>query len=184
MANKQEDLLFKDVGEEEIEVLLKRIKIKSKKKKLNPTEIRFIDANVLIADIIIELDEIILIIEFQSTIVDTNDKDRFLAYFSMVNFKKLHGFIKGFPGIMTKLSGIFSKVGTAISGISAPILIAVAVIAVLVAAFKHLWDTNEDFRNKMISIWDGIVEKVTSFVETVKSKFAALDSEKYLGRIL
>ena len=71
MANKQEDLLFKDVGEEEIEVLLKRIKIKSKKKKLNPTEIRFIDANVLIADIIIELDEIILIIEFQSTIVDT-----------------------------------------------------------------------------------------------------------------
>ena len=88
MANKQEDLLFKDVGEEEIEVLLKRIKIKSKKKKLNPTEIRFIDANVLIADIIIELDEIILIIEFQSTIVDTYDKDRFLAYFSMVNFKK------------------------------------------------------------------------------------------------
>ena len=53
---------------------------------------------------------------------------------AMVNFKKLHGFIKGFPGIMTKLSGIFSKVETAISGISAPILIAVAVIAVLVAA--------------------------------------------------
>ena len=94
---------------------------------------------------------------------------------AFVNFKKLHGFIKGFPGIMTKLSGIFSNVGTAIGGISAPVLIAVAVIAVLVAAFKHLWDTNEDFRNKMISIWDGIVEKVTSFVETVKSKFAALD---------
>ena len=94
---------------------------------------------------------------------------------AFVNFKKLHGFIKGFPGIMTKLSGIFSKVVTAIGGISAPVLIAVAVIAVLVAAFKHLWDTNEDFRNKVISIWDGIVEKVTSFVETVKSKFAALD---------
>ncbi len=88
MVNKHEDLLFKDVGEEEIEVLLKRIKIKSKKKKLNPSEIRFIDARVLIADIIIELDEIILIIEFQSSIVDTKDKDRFLAYFSMVNFKK------------------------------------------------------------------------------------------------
>ena len=64
---------------------------------------------------------------------------------------------------------------SAIGGISAPILIAVAVIAILVAAFKHLWDTNEDFRNKMISIWDGIVEKITSFVDTVKSKFAALD---------
>ena len=30
----------------------------------------------------------ILIIEFQSTHVDFNDKNRFLAYFSMVNFKK------------------------------------------------------------------------------------------------
>ena len=88
MATKHEDLLFKDVGEEEVEVLLKRIKIKSKKKKLNPTEIRYIDANVLIADIIIELDDIIYIIEFQSTPVDINDKNRFLAYFSMVNFKK------------------------------------------------------------------------------------------------
>jgi len=88
MAKKQEDLLFKDVGEEEIDVLLKRIKIKSKKKKLNPTEIRFIDASILIADIIIELDDMILIIEFQSTPVDFKDKNRFLAYFSMVNFKK------------------------------------------------------------------------------------------------
>ncbi len=94
---------------------------------------------------------------------------------AFVNFKKLHGFIKGFPTVLTKLSAVFSKVGTAISGISAPILTAVAVIAVLVAAFKHLWDTNEEFRNKMISIWDGIIEKVTSFVETVKSKFEALD---------
>ena len=91
MAKKHEDLLFKDVGEEEVDVLLKRMNIKSKKKKLNPTEIRFIDANVLIADIIIELDDIIQIIEFQSTIVDIDDNDRFLAYFSMVNFKKKTG---------------------------------------------------------------------------------------------
>jgi hypothetical protein len=40
MSAKQEDLLFKDVGEEEVDVLLKRINLKSKKKKLNPTEIR------------------------------------------------------------------------------------------------------------------------------------------------
>ncbi|MBQ1389496.1 MAG: phage tail tape measure protein, partial [Clostridia bacterium] len=94
---------------------------------------------------------------------------------AFVNFKKLHGFITGFPGILTKLSGMFSKVGTAISSIAAPVLIAVTAIAVLAAAFKHLWDTNEEFRNKIISIWDGIVKKITSFVETVKSKFAALD---------
>ena len=33
MTVKQEDMLFKDVGEEEVEILLKRINIKSKKKK-------------------------------------------------------------------------------------------------------------------------------------------------------
>lgn len=88
MATKQEDIIFKDVTEEEVGVFLKRMNIKSKKKKLNPTEIRFIDATILIADIIIELDEIILIIEFQSTEVDLKDKNRFLAYFSVVNFKK------------------------------------------------------------------------------------------------
>ena len=93
---------------------------------------------------------------------------------AFVNFKKLHGFIKGFPSVMTKLSGVFSKIGTAIGGISAPVLIVIAAIAVLVAAFKHLWDTNEEFRNKIIAIWDGIVAKIQAFVQAVKEKFAAL----------
>ena len=93
---------------------------------------------------------------------------------AMVNFKKLHGSVKGFPSVMTKLSGVLSKVGAAIGGVSAPVLIAVAAIAVLVAAFVHLWKNNEGFRNKMIAIWDGIVEKVKSFVEAVKQKFAAV----------
>lgn len=88
MTTKTEDIVFKDVTEEEVGVFLKRINIESKKKKLNPTEIRFIDTTVLIADIIIELDELILIIEFQSTNVDIYDKNRFLAYYSVVNFKK------------------------------------------------------------------------------------------------
>ena len=88
MAKKQEDIVFKDVTEKEVDIFLKRLNIKSKKKKLNPTEIRFIDAATLVADIIIELDDIILIIEFQSTAVDNDDGDRFLAYYSVVNFKK------------------------------------------------------------------------------------------------
>ena len=61
MTNKQEDIIFKDVSEEEIDVFLKRLNIKSKKKKLNPTEIRYIDVAILIADIIIELDDMIFI---------------------------------------------------------------------------------------------------------------------------
>ncbi|MDE5770664.1 MAG: phage tail tape measure protein, partial [Ruminococcus sp.] len=69
------------------------------------------------------------------------------------------------PAIMTKVKGGFTAVKTAIMGISAPVVAIVAVIAVLTAAFKHLWDTNEDFRNSITAIWDGIkatFERLTS----------------------
>ncbi|MDE5557811.1 MAG: phage tail tape measure protein [Ruminococcus sp.] len=69
------------------------------------------------------------------------------------------------PAIITKVKGAFTAVKTAIMGISAPVVAIAAVIAVLIAAFKHLWETNEDFRNNMIAIWDGIkatFERLTS----------------------
>lgn len=47
----------------------------------------------------------------------------------------------------------------AMASVTGPMIAIVAVIAVLVAAFVHLWKTNEDFRNKIIGIWDGIVSK-------------------------
>ena len=53
----------------------------------------------------------------------------------------------------TKLGvGPIAKLTTAIGGISAPVVAVVAVIAVLVAAFVHLWNTNEEFRNNVIAI--------------------------------
>lgn len=61
----------------------------------------------------------------------------------------------GFPA----LAGEASSLGTAIGGITAPIAAVIAIIAVLVAAFATLWKTNEDFRNNIIGIWDGITSK-------------------------
>lgn len=69
----------------------------------------------------------------------------------------------------------FSKLQTAISGINAPVVAIVAVIAVLVAAFTHLWNTNENFRNNMIAIWDQIRDKISSFVDNVKERFSGLN---------
>ena len=43
------------------------------------------------------------------------------------------------------------------------------------AAFKHLWDTNEEFRNAMTAIWEGIVKKIQAFVEGIKERLAALN---------
>ena len=69
----------------------------------------------------------------------------------------------------------FGKLQTAIVGINAPVVTIVAVIAVLVAAFTHLWNTNENFRNNMIAIWDQIRDKISSFVDNVKERFAGLN---------
>ena len=49
-------------------------------------------------------------------------------------------------------SGLFGKLGAALGGISAPVMAVVAVIGTLVAAFMHLWNTNEEFRTAITNI--------------------------------
>lgn len=77
----------------------------------------------------------------------------------------------GFPGFAAQAS----KLGAAIGGISAPVVAVVAVIGVLIAAFVNLWKTNEEFRNKMTAIWDGIKSKFESFAQGIVDRLNALD---------
>ena len=72
------------------------------------------------------------------------------------------------------VSGIMGKVGAAIGGISAPVVAVVAVIAVLVAAFVHLWRTNEDFRNSIIAIWERIKSVFSGFAQGITDRLNAL----------
>lgn len=58
----------------------------------------------------------------------------------------------GFPAMAAQAS----KLGAAIGGITAPVAAVIAIIVALVAAFTTLWKTNEEFRNKMIAIWEQI----------------------------
>lgn len=75
----------------------------------------------------------------------------------------------GFTGFASQTS----MLGTALAGVTAPMIAIVAVIAVLVAMFVHLWKTNEDFRNKIIGAWDGIKSK---FEEAGKKITDAINS--------
>lgn len=75
------------------------------------------------------------------------------------------------PGALVKAK---SAVGAAIGGISAPVVAVVAVIGVLIAAFANLWKTNEEFRNKMTAIWDGIKSKFESFAQGIVDRLNAL----------
>lgn len=78
------------------------------------------------------------------------------------------------PGALAKAKSAFTAVSAAIGGISAPIVAVVAVIGVLIAAFANLWKTNEEFRNKMTAIWDGIKSKFESFAQGIVDRLNAL----------
>lgn len=76
----------------------------------------------------------------------------------------------GFPGMAAQAS----KLGAAIGGITAPVAAVIAIIAALVAAFATLWKTNEEFRNKMTSIWNEIKETVGGFCDGIVERINSL----------
>ena len=87
---------------------------------------------------------------------------------------KMITFFGKVPEVLTKVKSGFSIISTAISGVSAPILAIIAIVGTLVAAFMHLWNTNEEFRNNIISIWNGIKEKFDNFVQGIVDRLNAL----------
>ena len=65
--------------------------------------------------------------------------------------------------IVPKLAGVINTVKTAFGALNAvmlanPIAIVIAAIAALVAAFVYLWNTNEEFRQFWISLWESVKE--------------------------
>ncbi len=50
----------------------------------------------------------------------------------------------------------------------------VAVIGTLVAAFLHLWNTNEGFREAIISTWNTIRETASTFCQRIVDRLNAL----------
>ena len=93
---------------------------------------------------------------------------------AMQGFVKLATGVKKLGVAVKAGTGVFGKLGAALGGISAPVLAIVAVVAVLIAAFKHLWDTNEEFRNAITGIWEGIVSKIQAFCQGIVDRLNAL----------
>lgn len=92
----------------------------------------------------------------------------------------MQGFVKLANGI-SKLkiaiqggTGVLGKLGAALGGVSAPVLAVVAVIAVLVAAFVHLWKTNEGFRDAIIGTWTRIKDTISGFCQGIVDRLNAL----------
>lgn len=71
-------------------------------------------------------------------------------------------------------SGVFSKLGVVLGGLSGPVVAVVAVIGTLVAAVMNLWNTNEEFRTAITSIWNDIVSKVKGFCDQLTQRINGL----------
>lgn len=81
----------------------------------------------------------------------------------MVGVGKLMQLVSNLPTMIAGAKAAFSSFGAVIGGISAPVVAVIAVVAALVAAFVHLWRTNEDFRNKITAIWEQIKQLTHQF---------------------
>ena len=87
--------------------------------------------------------------------------------------KGLQAFSSLGKGILTFMNqaklgvGAGGKLAAAIGGISAPVAAVIAGVAALVAAFVHLWRNNEEFRNKVTAIWNGVREKLSGAMKKI-----------------
>ena len=77
--------------------------------------------------------------------------------------------------IVPKLAGVINTVKTAFAALNTtmlanPIVLIIAAIAALVAAFIYLWNTNEKFRQFWIDLWENIKEIAIACWEAI-SKF-------------
>ena len=70
--------------------------------------------------------------------------------------------------------GAGGKLASAIAGIGPVGWAIIAVVAALTAAFVSLWKNNEEFRNNMIAIWDGIKAKFEAFGQAITDRLNAL----------
>ena len=71
-------------------------------------------------------------------------------------FAKLGKGILKAGSAIKKAGGLMGVLKKAIAALTSPIGAVIAIVAVLVAAFVSLWKNNEEFRNKITAIWEGI----------------------------
>lgn len=98
MVHQSEDQLFKYATKEDDIGLLKLLKksnanikeidFESENLTYNPTELVELDPKIYKTDMILELDHLIVLTEFQSTIVKTPDEKRYRLYTALVDYAK------------------------------------------------------------------------------------------------
>lgn len=75
------------------------------------------------------------------------------------------------------VKGALVKLAAALGDVSLPAIAIIAVITAVALAFTNLWKNNEEFRNKITAIWDGIKAKFDEFGQGIVDRLNALGFE-------
>lgn len=76
-------------------------------------------------------------------------------------------------GAMAAAGGASGALGAAFAAITGPVGIAVAAITGLIAIFVALYKNNEDFRNSVNTVWNGVKTLISGVIESLKAMFQA-----------
>ena len=83
-----EDVIFKNDGQQYGQKFIEILNIKGKIIEIHQTEYSILDPKMYKPDLVFELEDKIIILEFQSTYVDINDKKRFRFYTALFDYLK------------------------------------------------------------------------------------------------
>ena len=83
-----EDVIFKNDGQQYGQEFIEILNIKGKLIEIHQTEYSILDPKMYKPDLVFELEDKIIILEFQSTYVDINDKKRFRFYTALFDYLK------------------------------------------------------------------------------------------------
>lgn len=83
-----DDVIFKNDGQQYGQEFIEILNIKGKIIEIHQTEYSILDPKMYKPDLVFELEDKIIILEFQSTYVDINDKKRFRFYMALFDYLK------------------------------------------------------------------------------------------------
>jgi len=87
----------------------------------------------------------------------------------------------GVGGLLVRLPAMIPVISKVVAAVTGPVGIVVAAIAGISAVLVTLWNTNEDFRNAVINIWNGIKDFALGIWEGIKGVFSG---EISVGEVL
>ena len=77
-------------------------------------------------------------------------------------------------GHINKVKGALVGIKAAIAAVSAPALAVIGVLTTLAFAFRHLWNTNDEFRENILNTWNSIRSKFDKFGQNITERLNKL----------